>query len=899
MEEIQQKKSTDTTKKIEFNQSYKTVRDGGELVFRRVESKDGALNSVISDPISVFQRKDNTNFIMVDGLFEHQIYKIEDQTIKFVSSHKVDLPLKCLAFKVVITENRILYFFEKRTIEKREQHLKFFKQHNIDWTTPSYVVFEFEYGIGKPRIIKAEYVGEMKKDFGGFAEWDLKEIFDSQNALFNKGLSLLKAKLSPDRSSWVSYMDYVFLGQFGVRQPNLFKRFFQFNLTPLNLYGYYAKLDQDKHNMKNITLNNLSLKSIYNGFCLENWEPGKTKRFKPFIKFDPKMMIIGLIDLRKRRIPVKSLISIYEILGSLRTNRKINPNVFKVFKIDYSVEMDLLVMDAWLKFEYDTNRKVRGPSLSGNGAGKEKWSLATLRDLKITTFPVRETTKVRFKIWGVFDMGRRGIEGENLGYRENSSFHHSNEIFTTLEEDEEDIKVEVVSKAEETLINFGENVNPNLQPLNQGSFSEVKKSILEVNKKVLSKAQGINAYGVKNAFMVDESHLLIACATKMLLYDAKTCQLLSSCDYSNNVSVASRTLMDQDVMIATQNKQDFIEVFKVSVIDDSPQFVPLGLLNPKTLDLQFYCFKKLIAFKKVKEQTYELKARAYWRKSQKFLFSSEVIYSVRFELKKQEKGQRMPIPKIIQGSVDYIFSTGRNDPGMSCKAYFNSSKWNHILNNGRGKSFFQTSFGEKSKLVSEAVENLALQSFPIRNFLIYGNRAYLDLKYGDKRRLSIVQFNGKGIGGGKGRGIKPIERVFMRIDPNKKVYFSEVTEDLRIFIFGKAKDSPGMGLKVLDERFKVLQKIGLPQISTVEQVKVINHKCLVLLCKLLEEGDRNVSLILNLAELTFKRLVVEGEGPLFAVPHDLGDGNLLVFPKDQIGVDLPTPDRIFAAQMNF
>ena len=921
-----EEKSEDTTEKTtstqtEPTQGYKTLQDAGELKFRRIDSQDGALNTVIFKPISVLQRKNNTNFIIAEAGFEHQIYKIENQTIKFVSNHKVDIPIRIHGFFRVITENHLRYCFPIKDIEKRNHHIEFFKEHKIDWKTDSNLVFELEYGIGKPRVIKAKYLGEMKKDFGDFEEWNFMDMFDNQKALFNRSLSLFKGLRKPDEENYMSKSkrQAFFLAEFGKQYTNLSKRVFQFNLPTKGMYGYEAKLSKDKLKVSALLEDVAGFYDPQEKFYLENWEPGEAEKLKPFIKVDKNMLTIGLVDFRKKVVPVQTLVSIYELLGGLDLRMNVSLSFFNITTIDYSIELDLLILEAWFNFQYsvedtDELKSVIGPE---NGVGdqpKQKRSLLYLNRYQRESQNIFEITKARFKVWNVYSKEKRRVEIENLGYRENSYFKKNQGTVTTFDEDQDKIKIEVFSKGVESEEGLEEDQTA---PKPGGVSTEdgrIEKTVLEIPKQDLLENRGINCYGVRSAFMINQNHLLIASATKMLLYDIESKDLLSDYEYCKNAPYNyDDALLDQDILITPNGREGYIEVLKISITDNSPSFRPLGIIDLKSFDPLFHSIKKLIAFRKIdKKRVYELKALVKWMNSTESDVTNEMIYSLRFELPSEAEGD-LQAPKTLEGSIDLKASKFLNSFSSGTAAYLKNRKWYFVSKNYRRTSCLVRSLDDTSVSMFRHLSDPTGKNRYIDKVHLKDNKIYLALEGRDSKLLALVESPGKD-SNGKTMVVPVLKKSMELPSRGAEVYFDEVTELFRIFLLGDSKEekTEGKTLKVLDEELEVVDQFLLPLMGKVERFSVINQDSIHLIFKRFREveedvsnenegvmkEDSKVSLILNLTESNFKRLVVEGEGPLFGPPHDLGGGQLLGFTEFYNSLEDGCSDGIYVPSNN-
>ena len=126
-------------------------------------------------------------------------------------------------------------------------------------------------------------------------------------------------------------------------------------------------------------------------------------------------------------------------------------------------------------------------------------------------------------------------------------------------------------------------------------------------------------------------------------------------------------------------------------------------------------------------------------------------------------------------------------------------------------------------------------------------------------------------------------------------------------------------MKVIDEDLEVVDQFKLPNFDRVISFSVINESCLHLIGTLPEDfefveaqsdsddddfgverndDDLRVSWLLNLDDLSLKRLEVEGEGPLYGVPRYLGSGQLLCFTRDSQALQGGASDGIYVLDMN-
>ena len=895
----------DQSKKTELkgnkeDQVDKTLKEGGELEFRSLESKDQELNPILYKPVFVKQRKNNTEFIIAESRFyEHQIYKIENQKITFVSSHKIEIPIKVQTYNKCITENHIRYICPKELIERRKHHEEFFKTHGIEWgKDPSFLVFEAEYGIRKPRVIQAKFLGELKKQAGGFKGWVFEDMFDNQKDLFNRSLSLFKARKKQKPGEWfdsASDLEAYFLGEFGSQYPNLTKRIFEFNLSPLGLHGYQEKIRKDRERLEEKFLGN---PGFYGSgkLYLENWEPGFAEKLKPFIKVDKKMMIIGLVDFRKKIVPVKALISIYELFASLSFKSQFMLTFCNLIGIDYSAEIDMLALEVWVNLRFvvenpeNIDSVIEVGSDEGSISQKNPSLIRSGNRLYEEAGTCYETAKVRFKIWNVFDETRRRIEGQNLGYTGNSSFKKSQGTMTFFDENSKRIQIHVYSKGSKE----GEksNTEGEEEEGHPKGYSLVEKTELIIDKEELFRTAGVSGNAVKTAFMVDSEKLVVVCGPTMLLYELKSSTLLSSCGYSQDATIY-KSLVEKDIMVEANDDQGYLQVFRISTNDSNlASFKRLGTIHLKDIEPLFHSISKLLAFKNVDHETYEIKVIAEWMKSEHSSITSELIYSVRFTINDADESTSQPL-KISKSSIDHRLT--EETAGWNVRAYFKQKKWKIVLfQRNQALCIEQGLNSDSGSIFADRLDFRGGEGgiHYIHRVYLAENRVYLDTELTEGRILKRIEY------GVNGEGVQRIANEdtikTLAISESANVYFDESTEKFRIFVEEPSEDLEGKVFKVLDGEFEVIKEFYFPGLDRVDHFKVISENWVYLACSVRFQEDSNpgdeygeqyagpkkVSLIINLAEMVMRKLVVQGEGALLGDLYDVGGGNLLSFSRD-------------------
>ena len=184
--EIEGKQKTDPVVRV--------LKDRGELAFRRVPNQEKDLNQVKLTliPASHKHYHKNSDIILMGGLDEYKIYQVKEGKIHYVSSHVCELPIDGGYRQEHTGNSSIMYIFTKSNLKKTEKNVKFFEEHNIEWEGISSILFSFEFGIGAPHVIKANYIREIKNSED---EYELMDNLDNFKPLLGSRLSVI-SKLS-------------------------------------------------------------------------------------------------------------------------------------------------------------------------------------------------------------------------------------------------------------------------------------------------------------------------------------------------------------------------------------------------------------------------------------------------------------------------------------------------------------------------------------------------------------------------------------------------------------------------------------------------------------------------------------------------------------------------------
>ena len=880
----------------------KALKDSGELVFQRLESQGALFYQNKFKPLSIRQRRANTHFILINSDKQYKTYQIKDNQLQFVSEHTIDLPILSRGYFRMLAEEHLHYFFKKKGIDKRERAVKFFEENDIDWNKPSYLGFGLRIGIDQPERINPYYLGESFYTEHEKESSKVRDFFDNQKPLLNQGICLFMGSNQKEADLGLAERGQVYyLSRFGKKYPDLANHIFQFNLKEEKLGGYEQKRIED---WGKISPKVTSLTNFYKDcqcFEIDNDEPGCAKKFMPFTQIGKNMIVVGLVDIRKRIIPIKRLVSMYELLAEIDFKHPPSVSFFNILKIDYSAELDVLILDAWLNFYFlpDNRDKIHSVILNGidEVAGKKKQGF--LREMGNDR--IKEIQKLRFKVWGVLKSRKLRIEVEILGYRGFQSFRKGQGMVTSFDEDSTGVRLSIFSHGtQQQLERSNASADNGMERKAQKAIKEtkkVKRTDIDIVKKELVEDTGFIAAGIRSAVMINNEHLLVTSSNNLLLFDINSKELISACRYSENIPVFQKnTIICNNIILNLKLRLNIVEIFKISQNENEigpPCFQSFGLLNFSSLVDNLFEIERVIGFRSREDQYYELNMVAKVMESADCAIMSKKLFFVEFmiqdgtEHNEQNPGKDTYVTSVCD--VDFLED--------DIRIYQKNNRRNHIFFNGVHTAAIQDDRddGGETCLIFNGLEGFQAGGYRIVDVHIDRDLIFTEQAGAEGKIIQVVQALDQDE---DGEISKAEVRNVLSLDTTTKVYFDEVTELFRIFVFKKNLGS--MELKILDQGLDVVEKFFISFLDELKSFKVISAKIVHLIGREppTAEGGISVdfpyvSILLDLEKLTYKRLVVEGEGPMFGAPLELETGGFLAFTRDLKSFTNKSSDGIF------
>ena len=304
-------------------------------------------------------------------------------------------------------------------------------------------------------------------------------------------------------------------------------------------------------------------------FKIDNNDPGKTKKLMPFTEIGKKMITVGLIDIRKRIIPIKRLVSIYELLYELEFKYTLSVEYWEIDEVDYSPELDVLMLDSSVKMYYRPDRLERLYSVIQNGIEEVagQWKQGHLGELEDDS--IQEVQKLRFKVWGILKSRKNRIEVEILGYRGSQGFKKGEGMVACYDVGPSKIKFSVFSHGSEVDQAAANALKQNeLERRSQKvvtKSSEVQRTDIEIEKNDLYHSRGIFVDEIDSARMVNKENLLVKSSRDLLLFDIRSKELISTLRYCQNIpDYFEETKIFGSIMASLKFTLSKIEIFQIS-----------------------------------------------------------------------------------------------------------------------------------------------------------------------------------------------------------------------------------------------------------------------------------------------------------------------------------------------
>ena len=439
-----------------LSQAFTLSENQDRLVLREVESPEKAFLQLDTRPVLAFQRDKNQHIILTYKGKEHKIYQIKDQSIQFVSRHRVEIPIQGMPITIKASDKHLRYYFSTREVVKFESNQPFFQNHNINPRSYSRLVFEFPYGIGQPwttnpwlRVEDNLVYGDLDCSSEAIASWRVDEYLDSQKTLIHSNLCLINA--SPEETvdrhfpGIQSEFEIFYLSRVSKGRPHP-QRIFKFDNYFDGQEKYENNLRQDSEALGygigfNYNIQDLVWRDYCKMYSWRNDQSDQVGNLKPFIQIRPQMISVLLLDLRTRKTHTRAFVSIFELFQG-QEFAKIAFNIsYGAPKVRYSLELDTLIVE--LEVFFSCVEPSQEELKAGREDRKKIFSLNNSRGED----GFRGSKLFRFTVKNLMKRQRRSVWGENLSGVMNSTVENIPRGLVHYQEDDKEVLFLVATKA--------------------------------------------------------------------------------------------------------------------------------------------------------------------------------------------------------------------------------------------------------------------------------------------------------------------------------------------------------------------------------------------------------------------------------------------------------------------
>ena len=674
-------------------------------MFRKVQNPQGYSNHfrVIFCPET--HRQADQKIVFVREFKElHKIYQVKDNQIRFVSEHTCDFPIDSFHYHEIMSNHFILYVFETKELEKTRKNAKFFEDNQIDWEKNAQIIFRIEYGIRVDKIIKPRYLGLVEAEQAKkYSDQEIINILEKVKPLVGRQLV---ESINYDRGD-------LYIAEFGPEFENLNRRVFKLRADFTSTEAYQEKLERDKSKLNESLHDELSFASII--FEINNTESNRNSKWKPFIKVEDKMIIVGLIDLRCKKILSTRFLSIYELLEGIEWLEIIHHAVIIVSKVDYSLSVDFLTLD--LTFEFGTkvglNQELQLLLDEELKAGRNDPFNRTLIVEKPNNGTFTQVKNMRFEIFNLFKGERKVVQRNVIGSCICSGTRKQKGKVVSYQGGEDHIKVEILSPKSNLQESEQESKTNSIDDEQQGTSLElatdlvkgVKTEKLTIQLDQLQQEANVFDLRIKSISVVEETKLLIIFNCKMVLFDMESKKVLSSLDYSKGLPIyPNDTKIQGDLMVCCDPEYGYLSFHKIHPQENgNVNFERLSVIQINKFQ-KIHSIKKFLDFRKVSDDSFILRLESYIMHSNELITAKPGIISLGFDLSTQKDGDLAITP--IYGprfeADDYTPSYSVLSSYMKGDQIFVTGSYDSIFFLGFKSVFGKKNFGSFSYCSSSA-----------------------------------------------------------------------------------------------------------------------------------------------------------------------------------------------------
>ena len=827
-----------------------TLEIKGNLVFNEVEHPKAKFNQIDSTPALVFQRGQNRHLILVHHKKQLKLYAIKDKKIDFVSEHKIDLPVKGSPMRTEVTQKNLKLYFKNSRLRQEDQNLPILEQLGIDPENNSRVVFEYPFGEKQPEVIQGRVYEEDSSTYDQFKSWSIEGYLNHHKAHKDNNLCFIQTPSGfGDEIQSLNSKDTHYLAELRTRQAKAPKRIFQFkdkNFSWLKSIKFNKLVKKEKKRLPNNFANPLYF-SFYvspRKFYVGKENPGEltAPKIKPIMWADTRTITIMIFEPVWKKVVKKTFISIYELFEGLEYTKFSTPRMCHIISMNYSAELDTLVVEFKIEVNYDLHVNQETAELRdaeyrlGLNDRLRLYCLSPNRDRSLLGIK-----NLRCTIQNVFHKEVRRTIVENLAPEINSSVEIVPRGLLCYEESPSEVRIKIIKREK----------NSSRNSTLDHQFSEIQ----------LRKGALFPDSEIRRVVDVGDSTQLFICSRKLLLLDMKSKKLLSSCDYNLGAPKENQQMVvGENLIVAKPNQKNsvhliqrswcYLEVFGISDSNENQgeekreeNSMPvkfLGILDLTKFD-RFYSIERLLGVEKLTDSLYELRMMANWMTSDTSIVFTQHFLSLRFSLptksKKRQNDEKSGIFHCleitsIQLGHENTLAIGR------ISSYVSQNQWITILFGYNSTEFYQCKFSE---MINLEEQHLGSKRGEIRDYNLYDayikdNLAYiafLPKLHPGKIEFRALEYQPESDNELMTQG-KPIKTS--NLFDSRAAYFSKFNLKMRIFCFEEIAETRNLKLKILNKEFQVVNQFDLGPLQRFQKFVQIARSCYCLIGKKSEAG---------------------------------------------------------------
>ena len=890
------------------------ISKGGYMTFKRSPNSGETLDLVTN--ITVPASHTNGNIIVVESKTTSQIHilQIREEGIVLASKHTINIPIDGI-FKRKINNSVIIYQFPKDLVEKTKKSLKFFEEKKIDWKTPSHLVFSFKYGIDRPEVIEPDYLGEQKNELSGYKEIELGNIFDRHKPLLGCTHCFFTRK---SKGLFVKERE-VLAAEFGSKKPNLVRGIFKFNVDYQKTKAYKDKIKADQSKVDEYHLPHLLFDE--EKFVMENGDQDQNLKFKTFFRITPKMVILGLYDLRLKKVTAKAFVSVYELFEGLESMKITESLNMSITKAEYSPNLDIMALEISMKRIIPSYLAPKLLPLleSEIKAGRyDRFGLSWIIERREMDnyFQIKQ---LRFVVHNCFyrSGAKRRVEIYTMGYKTNSHIRLSRGAMVTHEEDSELFIFRIRqhrpprTAQTPTIEQEGEAVALDSQEP-QEKQSQGSKNLTEYESglplSILKELFGEDDHCIRTVALIQESVLLIAGQTKMLLLDFIEFKILSYFSFTNGVSLDVSAMKHSHDLVATTNMAlgvvNFHQIIPLAGGGASLEYIGRSDLR---IVQNLHSAIRLLHFDKINDETYQMALQVEWMTSKEITITSPYILTAKIKVERSEEGKlrfverpEMKVLRMFHGTNYDTVSSYMKEKSWYQIYTFKAENFATVMKrHPDSEIFLKAMFSPADPEGGEKRKILSCHAGKKYDYYVLGG--YLNRPFALDPGVEVQAIDYKEKNAENGFMVNPEIKKSVKFGRSADIRFDEVSDDFRMFKFDVIFGGVALRLEVYDSELEKTAEYEIEGIQSITQFKVIDEDRLFLQGVYADsEGGKytkkEIDLLVDLKNNKSTEFVDEGGERLRGVPLVTPEGKLITFTRSENGLKYNSFEGIFVCE---